>query len=115
MPVWTARTAQPPEGLAEALTTASATGRPVALLTEHWLARDHGLRAGARLRLLTTHAGDDVPAVTAPGGHHVHLPPDADLLQLSQAVRLLLGMDEDPAGESGGGPGRGGATARSRR
>ncbi|MFI0980892.1 hypothetical protein ACH4SP_28275 [Streptomyces sp. NPDC021093] len=92
--LWTSRTLEPPD-LAGALNTAASTGMPTVLLALHHLVRDQALVAGPRLRLATTHQGDDLPRARPPENHHVHLPPAAAGARLADAVRLLL---------AGGGP-----------
>ncbi|MFE9448059.1 hypothetical protein [Streptomyces sp. NPDC006739] len=90
--LWTSRTLEPPD-LEAALRTAASTGTPTVLLALHHLVRDHALVGGPRLRLATTHIGDDPPRGRPAETHHVHLPPDADGRRFADAVRLLLTGD----------------------
>jgi hypothetical protein len=88
--LWTSRTLVPPE-LDAALATARHTPVPTVVLTHHHLAREHPLRPGPALRLVTTHVTGDEP-LQPPGNtaFHRHLPPDPDPTELGDAVGMLL-------------------------
>jgi hypothetical protein len=83
------RTLRPPE-LGTALAAAAGTGLPVIVLSTWHLPRDHQLRPGPRLKLLTTHnLGYPPPALPDRPGHR-HLPPDPDPRQVTTALTHLL-------------------------